>query len=51
MWNMCRKNMGRKKMGRKNTGQISKEYSTIGTGPLGPAGNKKFDACGSKLVI
>src|ERR1700729_2815880 len=50
MWNICRKSMGRKSMGRKNTGQISKDYSTIGTGPLGPAGNKKFDACGSKLV-
>src|ERR1700722_16795857 len=50
LWKTCWKSMGRKNIGRKSTGQISKQYSTIGTGPLGPAGNKKFDACGSELV-
>jgi hypothetical protein len=48
--NMGQTNMGWTNMGWTSTGQISKEYSTIGTIPLGPAGNKKFDAQGSKLV-
>src|SRR5580693_2688995 len=41
LWNICRKSMGRTNMAWKSTGQISKEYSTIGTGPLGPAGKQK----------